>query len=501
MMDQKAEKVITYNQQMANFLKDWIDVLDRYEIHGELGVGSYGNVVDATDKVTGHRVAIKQVKNIFNELIDSKRILREITLLRNMNSPFVIKIVNIIAPPIINFNKIYIVFEYSQADLKKLIKSSTHLTEDQVRIILYQILCGVKYIHSCLVLHRDLKPANILINENLTIKICDFGLARSVQGILDPEFSKEEEKEIVSTNSEISKNYGSENQSTNVNTSPTNNSTTNKKTENMNTKKKSKGNLLVSNKIKNNLLNNESHDVEMGTEHKPKSNSINSKPNQKIVKLSDMGKKQKLTCHVVTRWYRAPELILLEKDYTTAIDVWSIGCIFAELLMMQKSNAKTWMERKALFPGKSCFPLSPDRTSVNNEKKIFPSTNTDQLKLIFDVLGTPSEDDMDFITDSMALDYLRSFEKKSPKNLFEVYSGSCKEAVDLLYKMIKFNPNKRITVNEALEHSYFSAIRKKELEIVTSSSPIFDFEKDDYLDLEKIRKLFIEEIGYYCNKK
>jgi mitogen-activated protein kinase 1/3 len=67
-----------------------------------------------------------------------------------------------------------------------------------------------------------------------------------------------------------------------------------------------------------------------------------------------------LTGHVVTRWYRAPELILLEKDYGEAIDIWSIGCIFAELLSMMKENAPTFMDRKPLFPGSSCFPLSPD---------------------------------------------------------------------------------------------------------------------------------------------
>ncbi len=70
--------------------------------------------------------------------------------------------------------------------------------------------------------------------------------------------------------------------------------------------------------------------------------------------------KRELTGHVVTRWYRAPELILLEKDYTAAIDMWSVGCIFAELLNMLKENAETFLDRSPLFPGSSCFPLSPD---------------------------------------------------------------------------------------------------------------------------------------------
>jgi len=61
--------------------------------------------------------------------------------------------------------------------------------------------------------------------------------------------------------------------------------------------------------------------------------------------------KRELTGHVVTRWYRAPELILLEKDYGEAIDIWSIGCIFGELLSMMKENAPIFLDRKPLFPG------------------------------------------------------------------------------------------------------------------------------------------------------
>ena len=72
-----------------------------------------------------------------------------------------------------------------------------------------------------------------------------------------------------------------------------------------------------------------------------------------LVKTKDQRKNMKrtLTGHVVTRWYRSPELILLEKDYGEAIDIWSIGCIFAELLSMMKENAPTFMDRKPLFPG------------------------------------------------------------------------------------------------------------------------------------------------------
>lgn len=86
--------------------------------------------------------------------------------------------------------------------------------------------------------------------------------------------------------------------------------------------------------------------------------------------------KRELTDHVVTRWYRAPEIILLEKDYGAAIDMWSIGCVFAELLGMMKENSPTFMDRKPLFPGKSCFPLSPAKT-IEKTKHGLPFSSTD----------------------------------------------------------------------------------------------------------------------------
>jgi len=120
----------------------------------------------------------------------------------------------------------------------------------------------------------------------------------------------------------------------------------------------------------------------------------------RLLKTKDQRKnmKRELTGHVVTRWYRAPEIILLEKDYGPAIDIWAVGCIFAELLGMMKENAPTFMDRQPLFPGKSCFPLSPAK-SPTEQRKGFPFSSSDQLSFIFAVIGTPSDDDKSFVTD------------------------------------------------------------------------------------------------------
>lgn len=206
--------------------------------------------------------------------------------------------------------------EYCQSDLKKLFKSPIHLVMIQVQTLTYNILTGIKYLHSAEVLHRDLKPANVLINEDCSVKICDFGLARSVEGI--------EGAHIYDESSNSPSKVSPEK------TAPV-----------------------------------------------AASSSAGGRP--KLTKEKPLGAKtakRELTGHVVTRWYRAPELILLEKDYTAAIDIWSIGCIFAELMNMIKENSPTFLDRSPLFPGSSCFPLSPDRNNTVKQGG-FPHSHSD----------------------------------------------------------------------------------------------------------------------------
>ena len=165
----------------------------------------------------------------------------------------------------------------------------------------------------------------------------------------------------------------------------------------------------------------------------------------KLVKTKDArrGMKRELTGHVVTRWYRAPEIILLEKDYGPGIDVWAVGCIFAELLGMMRENAPTFMDRQPLFPGKSCFPLSPAKNPTE-QRKGFPFSSNDQLAIIFAVIGTPSESDKSFVTDLKALEYLEQFPDAPRADIKTKYPGSSAESIDFLEKVLVFNPYYRM---------------------------------------------------------
>lgn len=423
---------------------DW-EIGEDYEINKIIGKGSYGDVAEAIHKPTKKKVAIKRIYRVFEDLVDCKRIVREIAILRRMKHINVVGLFDIIEPhDLTNFDTLYLVMEYCQSDAKKLVKSATHLQMAHIQVLMYNLVCGLRYIHSAEVIHRDLKPANILLNEDCTVKICDFGLARSVAGV-ETTF-----KTFVkpTTTAEVAESK------------PMAAAPAAKSPE-------------------------KPEDAKKKEIHK------------QLVRTKDARKnmKRELTGHVVTRWYRAPELILLEKDYGPAIDIWSVGCIFAELLSMMKEHAPTYLDRKPLFPGSSCFPLSPDHKA--EKKHGFPHSSTDQLNVIFDIIGTPNEEEKSFVTDAKALEYLKTFTARPRVDFRELYPAASKEAIDLINKMLLFNPYFRITVPEVLAHPFFESVRDKTKEITTTESIVLSFEKEGDLDAARLRELFVDDIKYY----
>lgn len=138
----------------------------------------------AIHKPTGKKVAIKKMTGVFEDDVDCKRILRELHLLRQLQHPFCVELVDIIKPRNLqNFDTVYVVLGLSESDLKKVIKSAIFLETKHIATVVYNLLCGLKYLHSANILHRDLKPANVLINEDCSVQIADFGLSRSLVGI------------------------------------------------------------------------------------------------------------------------------------------------------------------------------------------------------------------------------------------------------------------------------------------------------------------------------
>jgi len=122
------------------------------------------------------------------------------------------------------------------------------------------------------------------------------------------------------------------------------------------------------------------------------------------------------------------------------------------------------------------------------------------LSIIFSVLGTPKEEDFEFVTDAKAIDYLRSFPFKKPVDLQELYPAATADALDLLRKMLQFSPKKRINIEESINHPFLSKIRDKTREVAAPGPIILEFEKEGELTAERLRELFIEEIKHYRKK-
>ncbi|ONK61654.1 uncharacterized protein A4U43_C08F32200 [Asparagus officinalis] len=339
----------------------------RYKIEEVIGKGSYGVVCSAIDTHAGEKVAIKKINDIFEHVSDATRILREIKLLRILRHPDIVEIKHILLPPSRReFKDIYVVFELMESDLHQVIKANDDLTPEHYQFFLYQLLRGLKYIHTANVFHRDLKPKNILANADCKLKICDFGLAR--------------------------------------------------------------------------------------------------------VAFNDTPTAIFWTDYVATRWYRAPELCgSFFSKYTPAIDIWSIGCIFAELLT-----------GKPLFPGKNVVH---------------------QLDLMTDLLGTPSAEAIARVRNEKARRYLGGMRRKKPVPFSQKFPNADPLALRLLERMLAFEPKDRPTAEEALADPYFRNIAKVERE--PSAQPVtkmeFEFERRR-ITKEDVRELIYREILEYHPK-
>lgn len=146
-----------------------------------VGEGTYGVVVSALDASTNQKVAIKKCVP-FGHDVHTRRVWREIFILRNLEyHENIIDIKHLICVPnsLDEVKEIYVVQSLMDFDMFKLLNKQ-HLTTDHICYFLYQILRGLKYIHSANILHRDLKPSNLLVNQNCDLKICDFSMSRYI---------------------------------------------------------------------------------------------------------------------------------------------------------------------------------------------------------------------------------------------------------------------------------------------------------------------------------
>lgn len=353
----KPTSLVSYRLKGQSFT-----VFDYYRPVQVIGSGAYAVVIEATDMRNGTKVAIKKNHNIFKDLKDTKRILREMKLLMHFSQDDVIKLLDVIPPADVNnFQDVFLVMPCCESNLETLINSDKILTDTHVIFFTYQILRGLRYIHSGNIVHRDIKPANILINgKNCKIKITDFGLARGV------------------------------NQSSN-----------------------------------------------------------------------------NMTEYVVTRWYRAPEIICSNRNYCEKIDIWAAAAIFGELFT-----------RKPIMPGTS---------------------HMDQLKVIFETLGKPVN--LNWISNTAPRNYVRNLTLNTLKpTLNEKLKGYNELGTDLIKKCLKCDPIDRLSASDCLAHPVFNALHDPTTEATTEPYHL-SWEDEASINTEfGLRHVIFESLTAYHTK-
>ncbi|CAH8289051.1 unnamed protein product [Schistosoma intercalatum] len=297
----------------------------RYSNLKPIGSGAQGFVVAAYDSVLKQDVAIKKLARPFQNVTHAKRAYREFVLMKLVNHKNIISLLNAFTPQqtLQDFQDVYLVMEFMDANLCQVI--NLDLDHERTSYLLYQVLCGVKHLHAAGIIHRDLKPSNIVVKHDCSLKILDFGLARTA------------------------------------------------------------------------------------------------------------GDSFLMTPYVVTRYYRAPEVIL-GMGYSENVDIWSVGCIFAEMVL-----------ERILFPGYD---------------------HIDQWTKITEELGTPGPEFMNRLEYAVR-NYVMSRPKNEPRSFTELFPDdrfpppstdhetlNADQARDLLSRMLVIDPLQRISVDDALHHPY-----------------------------------------------
>jgi len=338
-------------------------ITKRYTFHREIGQGAYGTVWEASDNETGQPVAVKKVgARNFQEYMLAKRALRELKLLRHLDgNDNITAFLDADLNDPHHFTELYLVEGLMEADLNQIIKSKQSLADQHFQYFIYQILRGLKWMHSANVIHRDLKPGNILVNSDCEVRICDFGLARGLT-------------------------------------------------------------------------------TEGGEFHN--------------------------TEYVATRYYRAPEVVLSPKHYSKALDLWSVGCIFGEL-----------MQGSVVFKGKDYI---------------------DQLQKIFSVRGTPQDPALMSLCSPKVLNYIKSWPRRPKVPLERVFKNGSGSGLDLLDRLLEFHPEERITAAEALEHPYLDIYHHPDDE--PDCPETFDFSFESAATIDEIKKLIVKEVQDWKSK-
>ena len=347
------------------------DIEDTYTVTSVIGHGAYGVVCAALDDRTFQEVAIKRVSRVFEDLIDGRRIWREILVLRVLKEcgcRNILRLIRVLPPrdTITEFRDLYMVTDLYDVDLFSIIRQKKCESIEMLRRISVRVLRCLADMHSMGMIHRDIKPSNILLRDEKDAEeaiVCDFGLARAgVQNLKEP---------------------------------------------------------------------------------------------------------LDLTDYVVTRWYRPPELLLM-CPYSYPIDVWAVGCVMAE-----------YVTQRPLFAGRDYIH---------------------QLQFVLSSVPITGVEFIEHSNSSSALANMNEIAKKykGTRPLQQLLTKLPKDGLDLVTKMLAFEPDKRITAQQALQHPFFSSVGGPDCKSYPSP-PELDLGVDMHAEISEyqLRRAIWDEVEYY----
>lgn len=397
--------------------------MNHYELIDTIGEGTYGVVYKCRDKRTGRIVAVKQFKNFQTNAYIRCTMLRELRVEQLLKGePNVTQLLETFKQR----NRLYLVMEYIPRSLLDVLEEFRNgVPEGPLMVLLYTILLGIQSCHRNGIIHRDVKPENILVRDDGTASLCDFGFCRPALQPLGKDGDKTAQSEGKSD-----------------------------------TKRSSSSGVEPA-----------SLSALHARAASPSAQSAAASALLNELVLADH--RGVMTDYVATRWYRSPEMLLGMPSYSYSVDMWAVGAIMAEVIDGEPLlPGKTELEQIALIQSRiGEFPASYEaavrrrnggmlhlRSSNPLAKQQSQAPLRGRVRLGSDesAKGTASDDDSNTISSYLSMRYGGRIRK----------SG-----MQLLSRLLCVDSEGRLTVEEALAHPYFDAVRRDPRFAAPTSGP------------------------------